>query len=217
MYRISVTTLLMVITFVGVSTGQINSDYSVTHDYLFPTRGNLMLTVATGVPYVGITEIGYGISDRFTVSAILGRTPTQMGYGFRIRGVIYDGSETIRVVAKMPSFYYPAPGKPGDEPWALVWPSVHIERQFRSGSRVSVGLGIVGAGCVSAMLGKHVDQDGFMGGTWNTVSAGLAVPVSGVLSVRVDVSAVMDGLQLAGSDWIGGPPVILNVGVARSF
>jgi hypothetical protein len=243
MYR-TCFSLLLLMFFVTGAMGQGVSSSFGKHDYLFPARGRMMITTTTGIPYLGIVEVGVGISDRFTVSGMLGRTPIENGYGFRVRAVLMERSASFRLVAKMPAFYYAA--RPGQEreAWALAWPSVHAEWQTTSGARLSLGAGLVGAACVNALLGRHAEahadahpghlptelehggsgaalpalgSDEFMGDIWNTISAGLAVPVGRSVSIRVDLSAVMSGAQLAGPDWIGGPPVILNIGISRTL
>ena len=177
-----------------------------------------MLTVVTGIPYLGIAEYSYGISDKFTAGVLAGRTPTDAGYGLRIRGVVFQGDEDFRVHFRMPVIYYPTlKGKRG-EPWLLAWPVVSAEWKLNSGTRLSVGGGVIGASCVASLLGKEEeDEEGFMNGLWNTLQFGVAVPLKSNLAFQAEVAGVLSGLKLAGKDWIGGPPVIVTLGLSHSF
>ena len=245
MYRISLFLVLAVVLAPGHAAGQRLSARPSKGDYLFPARGKAMITATTGIPYLGIAELSYGVSDRFTVGAIIGRTPSVFGYGFRVRGIVSQKGEKFRVFAKMPAFYYPATDGLGGEPWILAWPSVHAEWKYPSGMQISLGVGMVGSACVNGLFGEssvadthtisghenvdersgmgfnsmfdQTDEHGFMGDLSNTVSVGISIPTRFGVSFRADLSAVMKGYRLAGSEWIGGPPVILNLGVSRSL
>ena len=196
------------------------------NDHLFSSAGRSMVTVATGIPYVGITEYSYGLSDRFTVGAIVGVTPRVTGYGIRVRGIIRQRDENFRVYLRVPVLYYPQTKDLGGEPWVLAWPVLSAEWKLRSGARLSAGGGIVTAACFNSMLHKlglhslHEESDedeGFMGGVWNTLHVGITLPVGESLTFHGEVSAVMSGVKIAGKDWIGGPPVILVLGFSHSL
>ncbi len=188
------------------------------NDHLFSPRGKSMLTVATGIPYVGIVEYAYGFSDRFSIGVTAGITPQVIGYGVRVRGVILQRDENFRMYVSAPIFYYPQTKDLGGEPWLLTWPVLSCEWKLNSGTRLSVGGGIVAATCAKALLGvKEMEGEGFMGGIWNTLHGGVAVPLSNNITFQGEVSAVMSGVKIAGKDWVGGPPVILVLGFSYSL
>jgi len=204
---------------------------TVHMDYLMPKKGRSLVAASTGIPYIGILEYAYGFSNRFSVGVMIGRTPTVNGYGLRLRTVLYRSDRSFRVVAKGPVFYYPKTKGLGGEPWALAWPTASAEWKLRSGVRIWVGGGAVVAACVNSMLGSPAEHDdephdhgsndhsdeGFMGGIWNTLQAGVSVPVGQGLAFQSEVAAVMSGLSVADNGWIGGPPVILNLGFSYTL
>jgi len=179
-----------------------------------------MVTVATGIPYVGIVEYAYGISDRFSAGAIIGITPKIPGYGVRLRGTIHERGDRFRVYVRAPVLYYPRTKDLGGEPWVLTWPVVSAEWKIESGTRLSVGGGFVAAACVNSLLGLEEEEEeteggeGFMGGFWNTLHAGVAFPIRPRLMFQGELSAVLSGAKVAGGDWVGGPPVILVLGLS---
>ena len=61
------------------------------------------------------------------------------------------------------------------------------------------------------------EEEGFMGGIWNTAQVGLAVPLGGSWMFQSEIGLVMKGVKIATEDWVGGPPVILTLGVTYSF
>ena len=206
------------------------------NDHLFSGRGRSMVTLATGIPYIGVAEYAYGISDRFSLGLIVGQTPKIAGYGLRIRGIVFQKNESFRMFVRAPILYYPQTKKLGGEPWFLTWPVVGGEWKLRSGVRLSVGGGFVAAACANDLLGlatakhspdahatanyeherqhHHEDSDdsGFMGGLWNTFHVGAAIPLSNRIVLQSEISVVMSGTKIAGQDWVGGPPVILVLG-----
>ena len=185
------------------------------NDHLFAHKGRSMVTLATGIPYLGIAEYAYGFSDRFSLGLSVGVTPNVEGYGFRIRGILLQSREDFRLYVRMPVFYYPKTEH--GEPWMLAWPVVSAEWMLQSGTRLSIGGGVVAAACMNSILGREGmedEEDKFMGGVWNTVHAGVAIPLNRTIMLETEVSSVMSGLKLAGKDWIGGPPVILVLGTS---
>ena len=65
-------------------------------------------------------------------------------------------------------------------------------------------------------LVDHQDE-GFMGGVWNTVQGGLATSIGEKWMFQAELGLVMKGAKIATEDWVGGPPVILTLGVTHSF
>lgn len=203
-----------------------------SNDHLFPSAGRSIITVSTGVPYIGITEYAYGFSDRFSVGIMAGLTPNVEGYGFRVRAILSQPSNNFRLYFRAPLFYYPQTKDLGGEPWVLAWPVISGEWRVGSATRVSVGGGAVVASCYHSLL-RHLglrkkskslksssdedDKMGFVGGVWNTIHAGIAFPLSKNIMFQSEASIVMSGVKIAGSDWVGGPPVIVVTGLSYSF
>ncbi len=86
------------------------------------------------------------------------------------------------------------------------------------------GIGAIGAACahsVGKTLGLEKEQEmmgeGFKGGIWNTVQIGATQPITDKLVAQAEFGLVMSGIKLAKSDWVGGPPVVLIMGVSYSF
>src|SRR5438552_7891888 len=129
-------------------------------DELFPEAGTFSGAFATGIPYVAIGEVAYGVSDRFALGVVGGITPTTVGAGLRLRGVLFEKGGD-RVVLGAPILYYPPTGGLGDEPWMLTMPSLLFERRFESGGKIHFGAGIAAATCLDAIFGAD-GPHGFM-------------------------------------------------------
>src|SRR5437762_14386768 len=68
------------------------------NDALFPSAGSVAGSVATGIPYLGIGEVAYGVTDRFAVGVVGGVTPTTVGGGVRLRGVLFERGDDRLVI-----------------------------------------------------------------------------------------------------------------------
>jgi len=183
-------------------------------DGLFPEGGHVTLGASTGVPFVGIGEVGYAFTDRFTLGAIGGITPSVVGAGVRPRLSIYEGG-AYRVTLVMPILYYPKTHMSGEEPWFLTNPVLSLERRFGA-VRAHAGLGLVAAACADSLF-EHDHASSFMGGVWNTVQIGGAWKVARATEVFGDAQLIMRGVRPAGDEWIGGPPVVVALGVTQRF
>ena len=180
-------------------------------DYLLPGAGRVAASVATGVPFLAMGELAYGVGDGFAVGALAGVTPRVDGFGLRPRGVLFRlGRERIELV--VPVLYYPATAQA--DPWLLARPTLSFEHAFPSGARASLGMGVVGASCIESIvtLGREHDRK-VMGGVWNTVGVAGALPIGRHTSLFGEVTAILAGVRPAGSDWIGGPPIVVALGV----
>ena len=191
-------------------------------DSLFAPRGGTDLTLASGLPFLGIAELAYGVSDRFSIGAFGAATPDlgdirgTVALGLRPRGVVVE-SGAWRSVVVVPVLFYPQIKGFGDrEPWMLTRPTLSIERTLPAGVRVSLGMGLIAAACTDSIftLGK---EHTMMGGLWNTASAGVSIPVSARTSVFAEGSLVLHGVALASQDWIGGAPVVAYAGIVTSL
>ena len=111
---------------------------------LFPGRGRVETSVATGVPFLAMAEVAIGVTNRFTVGAIGGATPNVPGFGVRPRvSVLEIGA--WRAVLAAPVLYYPFTDARGGAPWFLTRPSLVAEHAFENGVRVGGGVGVVAA------------------------------------------------------------------------
>jgi hypothetical protein len=195
---------------------------TVDRDVLFPQPGSVSATVATGIPYVAIGEVSYGVTERFAVGVMGGVTPITYGIGLRARGIVAEGTAG-RLAVVVPVLYYPATGSLGHEPWVLTLPQLLAERSFDNGALLHIGVGAAAAMCTEAIAGvltgrHHEDgEEGFMGGFWNTATVGGALPLGFQTTAFLDATLIMKGFRMAGSDWIGGPPVVITLGLRRAF
>jgi hypothetical protein len=194
-------------------------DPASTGDYLFPHAGGASASLATGVPLLWIGELSYGFTDRFSVGAVGAATPNVAGIhgtaaiGVRPRGVLFTAGPW-RGALLVPVLYYPkVDGFGGDrEPWMLARPSLILERRFASGARVTGGVGVIAAACTDSILTLGKEQT-MMGGVWETLSAGGAIPISARTELFGELSLVTRGVVPA-TDWIGVSPVIGFAGVS---
>ena len=205
---------------------KIDQERQFTRDHLFQPAGTSTLKIVSGVPYIGIIEYSYAISDKFSLGVMLGATPHVEGYGIRIRAILYQPDSNNRIYFKMPMFYYPKTKHFGDAPWSLIWPVVNYEKRFNSDTRLSAGVGFVQANCLNSLLGREMEQcedcepqeeQGFEGGIWNTIQFGVATPLSNRMMFHSEVAGVMSGFAIAGKDYVGGPPIIVVFGVTYAL
>ena len=190
-------------------------------DYLFPSGGGLTATVASGLPFLGIAEVAYGLTDRFSLGALVGATPDLPGVdgtlaiGLRPRVVLLErGPWRANLIVSI--LAYPAvKGFGRREPWMLTRPTLIAERALASGIRLNAGMGLIGAACLSSILslGQERDMDG---GLWNTASVGASLPLSPRVNAFADASVILHGVKVA-HDWLGGAPLVAYAGVVTSF
>jgi hypothetical protein len=190
-------------------------------DYLFAPAGTFSITLASGIPLLGIGELTYSPTDRFAMGAVVAGTPDlprvqgTAAIGLRPRGVVLvEGS--WRSVLVVPILSYPkVPGFGDRDPWILARPTLTLEKTFVSGVRLSVGVGLIAAACTESLFTLGQEHT-MMGGVWNTASFGGAVPISARTSLFGEASLIMRGVVPA-NDWIGGAPIVALVGIATSL
>jgi hypothetical protein len=190
-------------------------------DYLFAPAGTFSITLASGIPLLGIGELTYSPTDRFAMGAVVAGTPDLPGVqgtaaiGLRPRGVVLvEGS--WRSVLVVPVLYYPKVLGFGDrDPWVLTRPTLTLEKTFVSGVRLSAGVGLIAAACTESLFTLGLEHT-VMGGVWSTASLGGAVPISAHTSLFGEASLIMRGIVPA-SDWLGGAPIVALVGIATSL
>lgn len=189
------------------------------HDTLFPGHGRISTSLATGVPFLAMGELSVGISDRFALGAIGGATPNVPGFGIRPRAVLLEVGSWRGVVAA-PVLYYPFTSSRSGSAWFLTRPSLVVEHQLASGARIGGGAGIVAAASLDRLAGRERPA-GYEGGLdsaiWNTFNASVSVPLAESTSFFAEGALVMNGVRVAGKDWVGGPPFTLSVGVATNL
>lgn len=190
-------------------------------DPLFPHAGHFAGTVASGVPFVGVGEAAYGMTDRFALGAMVGVTPNvgsiegTLGVGLRPRGVVFtSGAWRSSLVA--PVLYYPQVSGFGGkmEPWMLVQPTLTLERSLGSDTSVHVGAGLIAAACMDSILTLGKEHD-MQGGVWNTATVGASTRLSAHTTLFAEAGLVLRGVVPA-TDWIGGPAIAF-VGVTREL
>lgn len=189
-------------------------------DYLFPRRGELSMSLGTGIPFLAIGELAYGVGDGFAVGGLAAATPDvgdvqgTAAIGARPRGILVRAGRWRSVVVA-PVLYYPSFSGFGEkrDPWVLTRPEITLERASDSGAQVNVALGLVAAACTESLmtLGREHSPT-VMGGVWNTVRIGGAIPIAHRASVFGEASLVLRGVRPA-SDWMGAAPAIAIVGV----
>jgi len=181
------------------------------NDHVLNARGQGRVTVATGVPYVGITEYAHGLSDRVTVGVLGGFTPRVPGYGIRARAVLYQPHDGFRVYFCTPVILYPKSG--GRDPWWLVRPNINLEWITTPGLRYKFGGSVIATTSHYALFGS-ASRATFAPGFWQAIHGGVSFPIRPGVTFQVESSLVLDGPRVAGSDWVGGPPVIVVIGTA---
>src|SRR5688500_1996220 len=93
-----------------------------SEDYLFPRAGRLGVTLATGIPYVAITDVTLGLGPYAALGAVFGITPRVIGVGARPRMSVPLGAAATartRIYAIAPLLYYP---ETSQHDWVLARP-----------------------------------------------------------------------------------------------
>ena len=201
-------------------------------DYLFPKAGDLSLSLATGIPFLAMSEVAVGITNRFSIGGIAGIAmsgdgpPTNVGFGLRPRVDVWH-SHRWRVEAVVPVLYYPKT----NGTWFLTRPAVQVERTWESGWRAYGGVGVVAVVSEDALTGNTKPGESVLpyGGTpgqkagdasngiWNTLSVGGALPLGKKTSVFGEGVLVLNGYKLPGQEWVGGVPFVLTLGITTTL
>jgi hypothetical protein len=185
------------------------------HDYLFPGAGSFALSMATGIPFLVMSEAGVGLGNHFAVGVLAGITPTVVGAGLRPRASL-DLPHQLRLLWTLPLLYYPETNQAGGIAWGLMRPTLG---RFR----LNAGGGAFLAAPIDRILGRAPERlasaygasaDQFRGGVWGTLVTAAAWAVGAHTSLFAEVGVVLGRHGLAGKDWIGGPPCTLSLGVA---
>ena len=211
------------------------SIYSTAPDHVLASAGEHRVGLSTGIPFVAMAEYSVGVTEGFSVGAMFGTTPFVKAYGVRLRGLLFENDQrTFRVMMRGPVLFYPSKG--ASMPWWLAFPQAMAEWKLPTDVRLSVQAGALGTICAvhlqntlfganpAAVEDTHDGHDhshelepttttSVPTKVWGAIGFGSAVPVADRLTITTDVNVVMDGLDFAGDDWVGGPPVVMSFGV----
>ncbi|MBX2990573.1 MAG: hypothetical protein KF749_05300 [Bacteroidetes bacterium] len=206
--------ILSLILFPAIATQSVAQDRSDRFDHVLNRKGQSKITLATGIPYIGIAEYAYGISNKTTAGVVFGITPFVEGYGIRVRTILHE-RDNYRVYFCVPVLYYPKTQDLGGDPWWLTRPNINFEWMNDAGFRYKVGGSIVAAASHHTLFGESSNAK-FAPGLWNAVHGGISLPVGPSLMFQAEASLVLKGVQVP-SQWVGGPPVILVLGISYTF
>jgi hypothetical protein len=200
---------------------------------LFSTPGHVSVAAATGLPFLGIAEVGMGITDGIAIGVIGGITPSVLTAGIRPRFRV-RATERVAVMLSAPMLYYPrasapGPGNIGQTSWVLTRPELMVDGIIGDRFHVAGGMGIIAAASTEALLNKAEGKPfalpayagngdtthGFAGGVWNTVCMHSSYAISPSTHVFAEGSLVLSGVTLA--DNVGGPPVVVTAGMQHTF
>ncbi|MDB4990462.1 MAG: hypothetical protein JWN04_5640 [Myxococcaceae bacterium] len=191
------------------------------YDYLFPGHTAFSLGMATGIPFLAMSEAGVGVGKHFAVGVLAGITPTVVGVGLRPRAAL-DLPRQHRLLLLVPALYYPKTNQVGGIPWGLMRPTLLLERAHERW-RFNAGGGAFLAAPMDTVLGRNPERlasaygasaHAFRGGVWGTLTTAAAWAIGEHTSVFGEAGVVLGPRGLAGKDWIGGPPFTLSLGVS---
>jgi hypothetical protein len=207
---------------------------------LFPTAGRATAAAATGVPFLGIAEIGYAFTDGFALGAIGGvalayvpnrPTPSVPTAGIRPRLRIATSQHTSLVLIA-PMLWYPSatpgPSNDGGSSWLVARPEVFLDGAVGRRWHVAGGTGVIAAAATEALgqlLGRRTvvmppynastaSTKGFAGGIWNTLSSRTSYMLSERTHLFAEATLVLMGISPAE---VGGPPVVVTLGAQHTF
>lgn len=210
----------------GTSAARSNGD-------LFPRAGRPTVAAATGLPFLGIAEVGAGVTDHFAVGVVGGITPSVLTAGVRPRLRLPTGERTALVLVA-PILWYPkasapGPGNVGTSSWILTRTELLFDGAVSDRWRVAGGMGFVAAASLEALGqlfsgrdfamppydGSNEARRGFAGGIWNTVAARASYALADDSHLFAESSLIMQGVRPA--EGVGGPPVVVTVGAQHAF
>ncbi len=200
---------------------------------LFPRAGRPTVAAATGLPFLGIAEVGAGVTSGFAVGAIGGITPSVLTAGIRPR-LRLPTSERTALVLIAPILWYPkasapGPGNVGTSSWVLTRTELLFDGAVSERWRVAGGMGFVAAASLEALGqlfagrefamppydGTNEARRGFAGGIWNTVAARASYALDENSHLFAESSLIMQGVRPA--EGVGGPPIVVTLGAQHAF
>ena len=198
-------------------------------DYAFPGHKRVSVSLATGIPFVVMSELAVGLGNRFALGALAGIAlsgsdgPRNTGFGLRPRVVLLEFGST-RVTTVAPLLFYPiARGS-----WLLARPSIYVEHRFPNGAFLGGGMGAVLVSTVDNLSGRKSVVLPYGGGStsnaadgsngiWNTASLVGALALGSQTQVFAEATLVLRGVQLAGDNWIGAVPFTATLGLSTTL
>lgn len=190
-----------------------NEDSNSFFDHVINKKGGSRFTLATGIPFVGVAEYAYGVTDRFTVGVLGGLTPAVEGFGVRMRGVVYQKHDFYRVYFCTPVIYYPTLS--GGDPWWLARPNINFEWVTNSNVRYKFGGSMILAASNNSIFGD-ADKATLEPDAWSSVHAGISLPFRRNMYFQAEMSYVSKGIKPI-KDFVGAPPVILVLGLSYTL
>jgi hypothetical protein len=189
-------------------------------DPWLPGSGRFDAAVATGVPFLVMSELSLGISDHAALGVLAGTTPIVAGFGLRPRGALPLWRGT-RLLLSAPLVYYPE--RSDGSAWWLTRPSAQLSWRPAERWTLAAGGGAVAIATQSALSGDPEPNATSAYGRrlwshrtdlWWTANALALFAINERTQLFADVTGIFRGYEPAGSDWIGGPPVIAFLGVS---
>lgn len=201
------------------------SNCLLKNDPHFPAKGRFngtLLSTYSSVspPPVLISDVMYGITNRFSLGVVGGTTGSLALYGIKLNAALYKQTD-FKVIFRFMSVYYPE--RNGTfmfdtdheyvMPWMLSMALVDTEWKTKKGIRWSVGMGLMETHCIEDMKmwfgiehdhSVHAGDDGHVGEVdsgslidiFNTVQASVSLPISKRFTLRPEVIAVFRGTDL---------------------
>lgn len=191
-------------------------------DPWLPGNGNFGVALATGIPFPVMGELSMGVTDYAAFGVLAGTTPIVSGFGFRPRGGV-PITQGFRILLSTPTLYYPptahAPA------WWLSRPSALLDGEVTEGVHFGLGGGCVGIVTHDRLFGRGSEAQalspyghpgkGRTSDGWGTLNAFTSLAASEQTSFFAEGTVVLSASGLADDRWIGGPPVVLFLGVNR--
>lgn len=203
-----------------------------TRGDLFPGAGRPTVAAGTGLPFLGIAEVGIGVTDGIAVGVVGGITPSVVTAGVRPRFRVATSQRTALVLVS-PILYYPSasapgPGNVGNSNWVLARPELFFDGAIGDRWHLAGGMGVIAAASLEALgqvaegkelrmppYGDGTPRRGFAGGIWNTASARGSYLLAERTHLFAEAGVVLKGVVPA--DGVGGPPLVVTIGAQHAF
>jgi hypothetical protein len=194
-------------------------------DPFVPGAGRVGMAVATGVPFLVMSEVSLGVTPYGAVGVLAGTTPIVSGFGVRPR-LQAPITDRWRLLLTAPILFYPAHADAGA--WWLARPSLSVDFAPIAPTHVAVGAGVVPVATHAALFGDEhgrgaaspygfTTSNGDRKDLWWTINLSASQSISERSFAFLDATAIMSGLALAGDDWIAGPPCVVFLGLGTSL
>jgi hypothetical protein len=200
---------------------------------LFPGAGRPTVAAGTGLPFLGIAEVGLGVTNGFAVGLVGGITPSTLTAGIRPRFRVATSERTALVLAA-PIMWYPkasapGPGNVGSSSWVLTRTELLFDGELGRRWHLAGGMGFIAAASLEALdqvlrgkefamppySGSTEARKGFAGGIWNTIATRSSFALAPATHLFAEASLVMAGIVPA--QGVGGPPIVVTVGGQHAF